>query len=98
MSIRLLVGSADDLRDSLPTSGVFDMTDCIVTIDCPLECDVEEVRKMVTILESAIHVFDIDIVSYVAPRNEYEVLITEVPLDTIEQKKARFKKQLTAEN
>jgi hypothetical protein len=92
MTVKLRVLSADDLRDSLSTSGVFDMTDCEVVIDCPLDSSTEEIRKMVNILESAIHITDIRIVGYVETDGlEYLVKITEVPTTAIAERRKRSK-------
>lgn len=92
MSVKIQVTSADELRDSLPTSGVFDMTDCTVIIDCPLDAETEEVRKMVNILESAIHVNDVRVVGMVETDGlEYIIKITEVPADFISARRKRIK-------
>lgn len=90
MSIKILVNNADELRDSLPSSGVFELTDCTVLIDCPLDSDAEEVRKMVTILESAIHVTDVNVVGHIQSQgDQYLVEIIEVPIDIAEGRKRR---------
>jgi hypothetical protein len=92
--VRLQVTTADDLRDALPISGVFDMNDCIVTIDCPLYSQATEVARMVTILESVIHVVDFDIMGHADNASEdYMILITEVPIERAEgrqPKKSKF--------
>lgn len=91
LSVKLLVTDANDLREALPHSGLFDMTDCTVMIDCPLDSDAEEVRKMVTILESAIHVVDVTVVGHVIHEGpEYMVEIVEIPLDIAEGRKRKF--------
>lgn len=92
MSIQLLVETADDLRDALPTSGLFDMTDCTALIDCPLDSSAEEVRKMVAVLEGAIHVVDVVVVGNVKHDGpEYLIEIAEVSIATAEGRKKRFK-------
>lgn len=92
MSIQLLVETADDLRDALPTSGLFEMTDCTALIDCPLDSSAEEVRKMVAILEGAIHVVDVVVVGNIRHDGpEYFVEIAEVSPDTAKGLKKRFK-------
>lgn len=92
MSVKIQVTSADELRDALSTSGVFDMTDCTVIIDCPLDAEAEEVRKMVNILESAIHVNDVKVVGMVETDGfEYIIKITEVPVDFISARRKRIK-------
>lgn len=75
----------DEFRDAIPTSGVFDMMDCAVEIWCPEASDVDEVQKMVNLLESMVHVTDIqigsDIDNLASPG--YRVVITEMPNDII---------------
>lgn len=92
MSVKIQVTSADELRDALSTSGVFEMTDCTVVIDCPLDAETEEVRKMVNILESAIHVNDVKVVGLVETDGfEYIISITEVEPDFIAKREKRIK-------
>lgn len=69
----------DDLRDSLPSSGVFDMTDCIVEIWCPEISEVSEIQKMVTLIESMVHVNDVRVGSRVEDfiSDEYQIVVTE---------------------
>lgn len=86
----LKVRDYDDFRDSLPTSGVFDMTDCSVEIWCPEIAQVEEVERMVALIESMVHVNDVKVGSTVEDllSEDYRVVITEVPND-IRKKYAR---------
>lgn len=86
----LLVRTYDDFRDALPTSGLFEMTDCEVEIWCPELSDVSEVERMVNLIESMVHVKDMKIGSSVQDllSEEYRVVITEVPND-IRKKYAR---------
>lgn len=88
--VKLQVTSADELRDVLPISGVFDMNDCIVTIDCPLDSKIDEIQKMVVILESVINVVDVDIVGHVTTTSsDYMVFITEVPIERAEGRRPK---------
>jgi hypothetical protein len=90
LSVRIIVTSADELRDSLSTSGVFDMTDCKVYIDCPLDSKTSEVKKMVSVLESVINVVDVEVSGHVkAIDDEYIIDIVEVPIEVIEGKRPR---------
>jgi len=86
----LAVTSYDEFRDQLPTSGLFDMDDCNVEIWCPVESDVAEVEKMVTLLESMINTVDIKIGSKVEnfTSQDYEVVL----IESITNPRARFKK------
>lgn len=57
----LKVSSYDQLREELPTSGVFDMTDCAVEIWCPEIAQAEEIERMSILIESMLHVTDIKV-------------------------------------
>lgn len=86
----LRVQTYDDFRDSLPDSGVFSMTDCKLEIWCPEHSTTDEVQRMVTLLESMVHVTDVVIGSDIEnlASEEYRVVIKEVPND-IRKKYAR---------
>lgn len=79
----LEVHSADEFREVLPTSGVFDMLDCKVELVCPPSAQTEEVEKMVTLIESMINVVDVNVIG--VPRSEaeetYLITITDVPFE-----------------
>ena len=57
----LNVKDYDELRDVLPTSGVFDMTDCAIEIWCPEVAETQEIEKMSSLIESMLHVTDIKV-------------------------------------
>lgn len=80
-SKKINVESYEDLRDSISSSGVFDMTDCAVEIGCPEDSDVSEVQKMVHLIESMVHVTDIQISSTHEnfENNYYTIKMTETP-------------------
>jgi cell division GTPase FtsZ len=73
------VKNYDDFLDSLPTSGVFDMTDCTVEIWCPELAEVAELERMVRLIESMVHVTDVRIGSTIEDmvEDEYRVIITQ---------------------
>ncbi len=79
----LEVYSADEFREMLPSSGVFDMLDCKVELVCPPGAQTSEIEKMVTLIESMINVVDIRVVG--VPRSEaeetYLITITNVPFE-----------------
>lgn len=77
---KLKVSSADELRDALPESGVFEMFDCIVEIESPLDSDTSEIGRMVKVLEAAINVVDVIITTTdaILDPNDYTIGITEV--------------------
>lgn len=72
-----------DLRDLLPTSGVFDMLDCAVEIYCPELAQADDVQKIVTTIESMINVVDVKVTATpeTLQNTKYQVIITEVPVD-----------------
>ena len=79
----LKVQSYDDFRDQVPSSGIFEMTDCAVEIWCPEDSDTSEIERMVKLLESMVHVTDVKVGSAIEDlaSNDYRIVITEVPSD-----------------
>lgn len=77
----LHVKDYEDFRDSLPTSGVFDMTDCAVEIWCPELAEAVEVERMVHLIESMLHVTDVRVTSSIEDMlsDEYRVVVTQEP-------------------
>lgn len=73
------VDNYDDFRDLLPSSGVFEFTDCAVEFLCPMNSDVEEINRMVHLLESMVHVTDVKIGSDTENliSESYRIIITE---------------------
>lgn len=78
---------ADEFRDLLPNSGVFDMLDCQVEIYCPELAPAAEVQKMVNTIESMINVTDVVVSSTPETLHSetYKVIITQVPLDRLKR-------------
>lgn len=83
MSVKIQVSSPDELRDALPQSGVFELTDCKVQIDAPGDADDEDVQKMITIINSTINVIGVS-VTYVIDNMFFYVKIDDVPLQVAE--------------
>lgn len=79
----LTVRDYDSFRDTLPDSGVFEMTDCSVEIWCPEHSDTDEIDRMVRLIESMVHVTDVQIGSEIEDltRQDYRVIITEIKPD-----------------
>ena len=75
----LKIQDYDSFRDILPTSGLFEFTDCAVEIWCPERAEVEEVQRMVRLLESMVHITDVRIGSDIEnlTSDEYRVVIIE---------------------
>jgi hypothetical protein len=82
-----------DLRDNLPTSGVFDMLDCNVEIWCPELSETGEVERMVNVIESMINILDVKVgstIQDIANDNDlYRVVLTEVPLNIASKRSAK---------
>jgi len=76
---------ADEFRDMLPSSGVFEMLDCEVEIYCPEVATTEELQKMVTTLESMINLVDVRISATpeTLQNGIYKVIITQVPIERV---------------
>lgn len=90
--MQLKVKSYDDLRDSLATSGLFEMTDCVVEIRCPLDSDVNEIKRMTTLIESMVHVTDVQVAS------TYEDLVESEYTITLTQDETKFKRKIARRN
>lgn len=75
----LTVKTYEDFLENLPTSGLFEMTDCAVEIWCPEFAQAEEVQRMVNLLESMVHLTDVKISSGVENlvSDDYRVVFTE---------------------
>ena len=75
----LTVQNSDDFRDILPSSGLFEMTDCAIEIWCPEASEVEEVQRMVSLIESMVHVTDVRVGSDIEnlTSEDYRVVIIE---------------------
>jgi hypothetical protein len=59
------------------------MTDCSVEIWCPEHSDTDEIDRMVRLIESMVHVTDVQIGSEIEDltREDYRVIITEIKPD-----------------
>lgn len=88
----LQVNDYNELRDKLPSSGIFDMMDCSIEIWCPEDSDVSEVQKMVRLVESMVNVTDVQIGSRIEDMvdNLYVLKFIETSIKTIRN---RFNKE-----
>ncbi|NBU22534.1 MAG: hypothetical protein EBS38_01245 [Actinobacteria bacterium] len=75
----ILADNYDEFRDLLPTSGIFDFTDCSVEIWCPEFAQADEVQRMVNLLESMVHLTDAKISSTPETMSSagYKIVVTE---------------------
>ena len=75
----LTVRTYEDFLESLPTSGLFEMTDCAVEIWCPEFAQADEIQRMVLLLESMVHLTDVKIGSDIEnlTSDDYRVVLIE---------------------
>lgn len=87
----LKVKTYEDFRDMLPNSGLFDMTDCAVEIWCPEAAEIEEVQRMVSLVESMVHVTDVKIGSDIEnlASDDYRVVLIEDKNDITKKRSTR---------
>lgn len=84
------VQSYDDLRDKISQSGLFELLDCDVEIWTPLDSDVKQIERMVTLIESMINVTDIRISAKAdETASDYRVVVTETSPPSSRIKKER---------
>lgn len=75
-TIKLNVESAEQFRDELPTSGLFDMTDCRVLITTSANSHVSDLSLITKLLEGAINVIELDF--NIESRDDIEILIQSI--------------------
>ena len=75
----LTVKTYEDFLENLPTSGLFEMTDCAVEIWCPEFAQADEIQRMVLLLESMVHLTDVKIGSDIEnlTSDDYRVVLIE---------------------
>jgi hypothetical protein len=75
----LTVKTYEDFLENLPTSGLFEMTDCAVEIWCPEFAEADEIQRMVLLLESMVHLTDVKIGSDIEnlTSDDYRVVLIE---------------------
>jgi len=76
--IKLNVNSAEDLREALPSSGLFEMTDCDIKIQAPWDVAVSDLQLITLLLESAINIVEFS--TDMEVREDIEIVIKDVPL------------------
>lgn len=85
-TINLKVDNYEELRDALPTSGLFDIFDCNVELQCSHSAPAEEIDKMFGIIRSTINIVKTRVVEVYDEDEEqleeyflYNFKISEVP-------------------
>jgi len=84
--IKLDVETAEDFREALPSSGLFDMLDCALSVRSNALATVDDIDLIVTLVESAINVVDVNI-SADYDTQGFHIEIIEVPISIAEGKK-----------
>lgn len=77
-NIKLNVDDAEEFRERLATTGLFDMSDCDVTITASWDSPVSDIHLISTLIEGAINV--VNLIVLTEPRTDIEIAIKEVPL------------------
>jgi len=90
----LTVRTYEDFLENIPTSGLFEMTDCAVEIWCPEFAQADEIQKMVILLESMVHLTDVKISSDVENllSDDYRIVLIEDSVTLGRTKNPRGKK------
>lgn len=84
----LTVHSPEDFRESLPSSGVFDIFDCKMLVEFNPNTVLQHLEQYVTILESCINLVDLDVQPGRDLDEEVRITISEVPLHVAENRTA----------
>lgn len=82
-TVKIKIQTPQELLHALPQSGIFEMFDCRVEINCPGLADEADVNKMVSMIKSAINVTDMHI-EYLVDLDFFFIQIDEVPLQVAE--------------
>ena len=77
-NIKLNVDDAEAFRARLSSTGLFDMSDCDVTILASWDSPVSDIHLITTLIEGAINV--VNLVVLTEMRTDIEITIKEVPL------------------
>lgn len=80
LAVTLKVHSAEEFRAALPSTEVFDMVDCSVSITAPWDVSVEDMDNITTFLESVINVLDTQV--EFGSHEGIVVVVTETPFST----------------
>ena len=87
--IRLLVENAQEYRDALPETEIFNKFDCSISITCPEETLIKEIEDISFFTKACINVVDISVKNAETKYNMIQVDITEVPIHVAERRTER---------
>jgi hypothetical protein len=84
------VRDADQFREELPESGLFDLYDCTVLVEAAPSTPVSEIETISTLIHSAINVVDFKTAKLGETFDqEIRISIAEVPLHVAEKRNPR---------
>ena len=78
-SINLVVHNAEEFRDSLSQTGLFEMFDCAMWMEAPTDAPIHEIEQMTKTLQSFINVTDIEVTMVDDGLSQYYISIVETP-------------------
>lgn len=89
--INLIVQDAEDFRQQLPDTGLFEMFDCTVLVEASDFTPVHEIETISNILHYAINVVDFKVVPVPEPLDagDIHISIAEVPIHIAENRSKR---------
>jgi hypothetical protein len=87
--IRLLVENAQEYREALPETDIFDKYDCNIAITCPEDTLIKEIDEISFFTRACINVVDITVKNAETKYNMIQVDITEVPIHIAERRPER---------
>jgi hypothetical protein len=87
--IRLLVENAQEYREALPETGIFEKFDCTVSITCPEDTLIKEIDDISFFTRACINVVDITVKNAETKYNMIQVDLTEVPIHVAERRAER---------
>ena len=94
--IRLLVENAQEYREALPETGIFDKFDCTISITCPEDTLIKEIEEISFFTKACINVVDITVKNAETKYNMIQVDLTEVPIHVAERRTERALPRKTA--
>ena len=84
----LLVHDPEEFRDSLASSGVFDIFDCKMLVEFNPDTVLQDLEQYVAILEACINLVDLDVQPGRDLDEEVRITLSEVPLHVAENRSA----------
>ena len=76
--IKLNVDDAEEFRERLPSTGLFDLADCDVKITASWDSPVSDIQLITMLIEGAINVVNLRVLT--EARSDIEIIIKDVPL------------------